>query len=923
MACVYIFPDGKKLSVADMDDYLKSLPHETLAKYSPVVAALLGESSSGVGFSVTSSAESLSNALAEPTDNFKYNFYNKYIDLVNQVKKTGLKSANPIQAEENFHQRAASRIDNFNNDVMKPLIKEFLDAGFTHEQFNKSIHAVNAKKVNAEMAAKNPNQAIIDANLVSAKAKLRTATNKPAARKEVRKWQNAQAFKGTEAERLSLSGLTDNEADDILATLTPAQRTELTRLNGKIKALNDSTIDDSVSYGSITPEQGAELKKATPLTRKEAIDKYATMMESLQEDYEKAIRHGEHQIVLRSIADFIAENPDKKFATLDDVPMITEERNGLNREVPDPRFKMRDNVVMYKVDGIDHAIVFNEDNPNNTRLALSIKKMDGVDLDKFESFVAQGTRWLASVNTQYNAIFGIVNLVRDTQGMALNLSSTALKGQQKSVIANMPKAYKAILMGLGRMKADPVLVATFNEFNLEGGTTGFSQMFGDIKDRTKFIDDTIKEISPSKARKTWMIIKYGLSDFNTLMENVTRLAVYMTATNSKNNLDKAKAANISKNITVNFNKKGAVTTKVGAMYAFFNAAIQGSARIHETMFDDDGGLSDNGKRILVGGIGLGAAMTVMAMAAMGDDWDKIPEFIKERSLIIPAPMTESGYIAIPMPLGYHILPNIGRKAVEMAFGSKKTTNTQHLLDLAGSTVGAFNPLGGSDLLGAAMPTVLDPIMALARNKDWTGKSIYKEDFNSLNPTTGFSRTKDSATDASKWLAYWANWATGGTDAKRGLWSPTPDQIDYVAGQLFGGTGREILKGYQTASNFANGEEIPKHKIPLIGRFYGDVSGGANESAAYHENLIKLHEHKAEMDDMRDKKKASEIPAYLRDHPEANAVNSGIAIEKIIKHLVKQKKALIDRDAPKEQVQAKQDMITKQMKRLNDKIITYR
>ena len=51
MACVYIFPDGKKLSVADMDDYLKSLPHETLAKYSPVVAALLGESSSGASTS--------------------------------------------------------------------------------------------------------------------------------------------------------------------------------------------------------------------------------------------------------------------------------------------------------------------------------------------------------------------------------------------------------------------------------------------------------------------------------------------------------------------------------------------------------------------------------------------------------------------------------------------------------------------------------------------------------------------------------------------------------------------------------------------------------------------------------------------------------------------------------------------------------
>ena len=71
------------------------------------------------------------------------------------------------------------------------------------------------------------------------------------------------------------------------------------------------------------------------------------------------------------------------------------------------------------------------------------------------------------------------------------------------------------------------------------------------------------------------------------------------------------------------------------------------------------------------------------------------------------------------------------------------------------------------------------------------------------------------------------------------------------------------------------------------------------------------------------KKDSEIPAYLKDYPEANAVKSGIAMDKIIKHLVKQKKALIDRNAPKELIQAKQDSITAKMKFLNDKVTGYR
>jgi len=52
MACTYKLNSTDTVySVSDFDDYLKSLSHETLAKYSPVVAALLGESSSGVRFS--------------------------------------------------------------------------------------------------------------------------------------------------------------------------------------------------------------------------------------------------------------------------------------------------------------------------------------------------------------------------------------------------------------------------------------------------------------------------------------------------------------------------------------------------------------------------------------------------------------------------------------------------------------------------------------------------------------------------------------------------------------------------------------------------------------------------------------------------------------------------------------------------------
>jgi len=557
--------------------------------------------------------------------------------------------------------------------------------------------------------------------------------------------------------------------------------------------------------------------------------------------------------------------------------------------------------------------LFNDKYPENVRLALSLKNMDGVNLDQVESIIAKGTRWLASVNTQYNVVFGIMNLLRDTQGAMLGLTSTPLAGKQGQVFNNLGKALKIISsVERGWDNADPALKAMYERFNKAGGTTGYSQMFGEIKERSKSIQDELDLLAAGKPRQSWEWIKKSLSDFNTIMENGTRLATFMAGVES--GLSDDKAASIAKNITVNFNRKGSYTTKLGAFYAFFNASMQGTARLAETM------TGPKGKQILIGGVALGAITTAIAMATMGDDdWEKIPEFVRERSLIIPAFGTESGYIAIPMPLGFHILPNIGRKFVESAFGSNRVSKQKRLLQLAGSAVGAFNPLGGSDLSSMVMPTVLDPALALWRNKDWTGRTIYQEDFNSLNPTPGFTRTKDTATTPAKIAAELVNKMTGGTDAKQGLWSPTPDQIDYVVGQLLGGTGREAMKAQQAVSSLFSGDDLPVHKLPLLGRIYGKTKGSASESQNYYDNLIKLNEHQAEIKWMRKHGKGNEIPSYMADNPEAKLTVLGDVVERNVKKLRERRDSLKERNASSNQIKLVNDQITAQMKRLNDRV----
>jgi hypothetical protein len=316
-------------------------------------------------------------------------------------------------------------------------------------------------------------------------------------------------------------------------------------------------------------------------------------------------------------------------------------------------------------------------------------------------------------------------------------------------------------------------------------------------------------------------------------------------------------------------------------------------------------------------VALGAITTLIGLAAMGDDdWEKIPEFVRERSLIIPT--GGKSYIAIPMPLGFHLIPNIGRKFVESFLGSDRVTPQHRLLDLAGSTVSAFNPLGGSDISGAIMPTIMDPALALWRNKDWTGKPVYREDYNSLKPTPGFTRTKDSATWGAKVVAEAINKATGGTNAKQGLWSPTPDQIDYLVGQIAGGTGRELMKAEQVVESAITGEELPTYKVPLIGRLVGTTGDGAVESAAYYDNLKRLNEHEAEIKYLKENGNAREVISYTQDNPEVKMLGFAANIEKTIDRMKKQRMVLISRGGNTNVID---QAINAQMKKLNDKLLT--
>ena len=206
----------------------------------------------------------------------------------------------------------------------------------------------------------------------------------------------------------------------------------------------------------------------------------------------------------------------------------------------------------------------------------------------------------------------------------------------------------------------------------------------------------------------------------------------------------------------------------------------------------------------------------------------------------------------------------------------------------------FNPIGNAGLsLQTIAPTVIDPLAALAENKDYTGKRIAKEDMSSLHPTPGYLRAKDTASELSKFMAQLFNAASGGTEFKQGMFSPTPDQLDYLIGQIAGGVGREALKIDQTLSSAVTGEELPMHKVPLLGRFVGDTKGQSAESGKFYAALTRINEHQAELKGLRASGRGAEAAEYARENPEAVLAPMATATERALSEDRKLKRKAVE------------------------------
>ena len=776
---------------------------------------------------------------------------------------------------------------------------------------------------------------------------------------------------GSEEDRQKLSGMSDDEARAVMAKLTPEQARNMAEVAAMFDAIVKKNRQEMVDYDLEDQDtvdgwgqmfkfyvplmreddgntqgtgQGFSIKGRETKSRTGSTRKVVDIVANLAMQRERLIVRGEKNRVSQALVGLASANPNPDFWKVGapDMERKYDPRTNSVKLVANPNYKNLPNVVTAKLRGADGkvsevAVVFNEDDNRAKRMAESLKNLDGQTLEGLWAKSATITRYLAAMSTQYNPFFGVINLARDVQGAAIYLDGTPLADKKKQVAASGVKAvidiYRAARADRKNQPHTGEWGQWWDMFQEDGGPTGYRDIFKDSNERTKAIAKTMNPDAwmesafgkvatangllkdpASVAKKGGGWVFDWLSDYNLAMENGIRVATYRAAVES--GMSRQRAAALAKNITVNFNRKGQMALKTGALYAFFNAAVQGTARMGEALITMEPGkpktmrLSPLGKKVVYGGMLLGS-MQAALLAAAGFDDENPPDFVRERNLIIP---TGGGrFVTIPMPLGLHVFPGIGRHLTEFTLSGGKEPQ-KRVIDMTAMMFSSFYPLGGAGMsLQTFAPTFFDPIVALKENKDYAGRPIARE---SMDPNVpGHELTRTTATWFSQGVSELINRVTGGDKYVAGVVSPTPDQIDYLIGQATGGVGRELLKFAQTGQALATGEELPMHKVPLLGRFFGSANGGASQSGPFYAKVNEAKRLDRQIDGLREDGQTAKAMELQRSN--AYLLAKARVADSQVTRLRREKRQLLEKGAPRAQVQEVERRMSEAMRRFNE------
>lgn len=782
-------------------------------------------------------------AIRARTDQWRTKLQDRMLPLLRTQQRIEAQSGtrlpdglNPYMAEELMTGKVGSRLERLTDEMANPLFESMKRSNVSLDELETYLYARHAPERNARIADINP-----------------------------------------DFEEGSGSGMTDEDAAEIMAEVERQGKAEtMERLAARVDDILKFAINNRVESGLLSKEEATTWSERyehyVPLRGMAEVDPEAAserpmfgsginvrgpesrmafgrrsrarniLAYTLLQAEESIVRSGINEVG-QAFYGLALANPDANFWRVDKISR----KPALNRDTGQVYYRIEDRLtaedapytVSLKIEGQEHRVTMNRENSAAVRLAAAMRNLHGTQLNGVMRVLSGINRFLSTVNTTLSPEFIITNAFRDIQTASVNLAGVDVKGLEVGTLRDYKSALVASVKGaFGKGSGEWSI--WYNEFVAEGGRVYFNRV-DDLNELQRRIEKHFKRDlrrreggagGAYEAARAGGAALFGfIENANLGVENAIRLAAYKNA--RERGMTKPQAASLAKNLTVNFNRRGEWGTAANALYLFYNASVQGSARMIQAMG------SKRVRRIMYGAIVAGFLLDLLNSMGSDDDddgqsfYDKISDFDKSRNLIFMIPGGHGQHIRIPLPYGYNIFFSIGRSVGEIArnpTGARALTTGGHLL---GTIADAFNPIGGTNsLLNFIAPTVADPVVDLALNRDFASRPIMPDQQPHGPQEPDSQRYWGSVSPHWRAVTDTLNSATGGDTVVPGFVDISPETLEYLGGVVTGSAGNFFERSTGLVEKVIGGQDVDANDIPLVRRVVGSPPRWFNKSAFY-------------------------------------------------------------------------------------------
>jgi hypothetical protein len=440
--------------------------------------------------------------------------------------------------------------------------------------------------------------------------------------------------------------------------------------------------------------------------------------------------------------------------------------------------------------------------------------------------------WIRWSNISASPAFLLANTPRDYLTAAYNLqaSEAAVYSKEISSWSNYKESFKAlhkVLVQGVRESDDPQVkewIELVEDFERAGGKTSFVETLraADGESWSSFEAQVGR-----RQGKLGAVVEYGrdklewLENLNSTLENVMRLSTYKVM---RDKIGKERAAEIARNLTTNFTRRGAHIDAMNTWWLFYNATVQGNWQVIQNLFLNPNKAGQRRlQKAVVGTIAFAFLIDQLGRALSDDedndgisDWDSRPDYEKERK--ISSPLSVGGvYPAIPAPWVYNVFWRMGGMLGEMKDGVLKPQDAA--LDTIGMMFSTMNPIGGGTLAQTISPTALDPLVQIMENRNFVGNPLGPDGYPGASKRPDAYLAWDSTPGIYKHVAQFVNELTGGSPVESGAVDVRPSTIKVLTDFALGSLGRTIIDLGKTGlapvldnTDFEGPEDVPLLKI---------------------------------------------------------------------------------------------------------------